>query len=227
MHRLLQVLLHARVLVIVSRSRKRRPAGRTPSVTRTKIRNKNFRSRRGRKNDKHGEPMSEEQSIPQEITQPEPPNKTLSLYQSFAKYPFGKRLFSAVVARKAPYFSTIHPRIVELRPGYCEILLKKRRIVQNHIGTVHVIAICNLLEMAMGVMAEASIPASLRWIPKGMDVKYPAKGDSDIVGVAEIDQQAWFNGPDVPISVKAYNARKEVVVDGTIHLWVTERRAKK
>lgn len=151
-------------------------------------------------------------------------NKTLALYESFAKLPFGRRIFSAVVARKAPYFSTIHPRIVELRPGYCEILLKKRRIVQNHIGTVHVIAICNLLEMCMGIMAEASIPATLRWIPKGMDVTYPAKADSDIVGVAEIDQAAWHNGPDVPITVKARNARGEVVVEGTIHLWVTERK---
>ena len=151
-------------------------------------------------------------------------NKTLALYNKFSKLPMGKRIFSDVVARKAPYFSTISPRIVSLKAGYCEIHLKKRKIVQNHIGTVHVIAICNLLEMAMGVMAEASIPPTLRWIPKGMEVKYPAKADSDIVGIAEIDQQAWFNGPEVPIPVKALNARNEVVVEGTIHLWVTERK---
>lgn len=151
-------------------------------------------------------------------------NKTLALYEQFSKFPMGKRIFSAVVARKAPYFSTISPRIIDLKPGYCEIYLKKKKIVQNHIGTVHVIAICNLLEMAMGVMAEASIPPSLRWIPKGMEVKYPAKADSDIVGIAEIDQQAWFQGPEVPIAVRALNARQEIVVEGTIHLWVTERK---
>ena len=32
----------------------------------------------------------------------------------------------------------------------------------------------------MGALAEASIPASKRWIPKGMEVAYTAKADSEV-----------------------------------------------
>ena len=53
------------------------------------------------------------------------------------------------------------------------VKLSSKRI--NHIGTVHVIAICNGLEFVMGVLTEASIPQHLRWLPKGMNVNYVAK----------------------------------------------------
>ena len=39
----------------------------------------------------------------------------------------------------------------------------------------------------MGALAEATIPADKRWIPKGMTVAYTAKATSDILCVAETD----------------------------------------
>ena len=117
-------------------------------------------------------------------------NKTLSLYNKLAKYPFGKKIFSIIIGRVAPYFSTISPNIVELVPNKCSCLIQKHKKVFNHIKTVHVIAICNGLEMAMGVMAEASIPSHLRWIPKGMTVDYTAKAGSDIKCVATVNARS-------------------------------------
>lgn len=110
---------------------------------------------------------------------------TYALYRRLAAYPHGRRLFSLVFEQAAPYFRTSRPRFVELRPNYAELRIAKRRRVQNHIGTVHVIAICNGLEAAMGALAEASIPPGRRWIPKGMAVDYTAKATSDITCVAE------------------------------------------
>ena len=102
-------------------------------------------------------------------------NKTMALYQKCLKWPFGQKIFSMVVSRMAPYFGTIKPKITQLRPNYCECFIKKHNRVHNHIKTMHVIAIANGLEMAMGVMAESSIPMHLRWIPKGMNLDYTAK----------------------------------------------------
>ncbi|WP_420934799.1 hotdog fold domain-containing protein [Alteromonas sp. A081] len=150
-------------------------------------------------------------------------NYVLNTYNKFLKLPFGKKLFSWYSARRAPYFSTVSPLITHIRPNFCEVKIKKHKAVQNHIGTVHVIAICNGLEMAMGFMCEASIPKHLRWIPKGMEVKYPAKADSDIRCVAEVPEDAWMPG-NLPIPVKAYNNEGTVVVDGTITVWVSEKR---
>lgn len=154
------------------------------------------------------------------------PNKTLRLYRSLKRLPFGDKIFSRMVSRMAPYFSTISPFISALRPGFCEVLITKKKRVQNHIGTVHVIAIANGLEMAMGAMAEASIPPHLRWLPKGMTLDYTAKAGSDIRCTAEVAESDWQPG-DVFVTVTAYDKDDVVVVKGNIKLWVTEKPQKK
>ena len=153
------------------------------------------------------------------------PNKVLHLYQRFCRWPGGKWMFSRVFSRMAPYFSTIGANFTELRPNYCELTIAKRKKVQNHIGTVHVIAICNGLEMAMGALAEATVPSHLRWIPKGMEVRYPAKADTDLRIVATTAAEDWKEGA-VPVTVKAMRADDTVVVEGTIHLHVSAKPAK-
>ena len=149
-------------------------------------------------------------------------NRILELYERTRRMPFGKALFSRIFARKAPYFGSIRPKVTELRPNFCEVRFDKRRRVENHIGTVHVIAICNALEMAMGGLAEATIPKHLRWIPKGMTVDYTAKATSDIRATAETDPDDWKPG-DLPVTVKAYRDDETVVVEGTIMLYVSEK----
>lgn len=150
------------------------------------------------------------------------PNKVMSLYKRVTRLPFGSKIFSIMVARTAPYFSTIKPLITELKPNYCECFIKKGKRVHNHIKTVHVIAICNGLEMAMGVMAEASIPNHLRWIPKGMSLDYTAKAGSDIRCVAQVKPEQWQAG-DLLVEVTAYDSNNVVVVKGHIKLWISEK----
>ncbi|NRD73060.1 DUF4442 domain-containing protein [Shewanella sp. VB17] len=151
--------------------------------------------------------------------------KVMSLYNKLTRFPCGNKLFSIILARMAPYFSTIKPLITELRPHRCECLIKKRPAVHNHIKTVHVIAICNGLEMAMGVMAEASIPHHLRWIPKGMSLDYTAKANSDIRCVAQVNPEQWVPG-DLMVPVTAYDTDGVVVVKGEIKLWISEKPKK-
>lgn len=150
-------------------------------------------------------------------------NYVMDMWQKLSPLPGGKFLISQVISRKAPYFKTVGATIEELRPNYTKVTMKKRRAVQNHIGTVHVIAICNLLEMAMGVCAEASIPKHLRWIPKGMSVDYTAKAGTDITGVAEINPADWKPG-DLDVKVTAMDTNGTPVVVGVIKLWISEKK---
>jgi acyl-coenzyme A thioesterase PaaI-like protein len=148
----------------------------------------------------------------------------LSIYRQVTRFPEGDRIFSRLFTLKAPYFGTVRPRFVELRPNYAELTIRKRRRVLNHIKTVHVIAICNGLEAAMGALAEASIPRHKRWIPKGMEVSYTAKAVSDITCTATTDPAAWTGDEhDVPVRIKAVRDDGTVVVEGVIRLWVTDK----
>jgi acyl-coenzyme A thioesterase PaaI-like protein len=144
------------------------------------------------------------------------------LYDRLARYPGGRRAFSIAFGRRAPYFRTIRPLFVQVRPNFASLRLPNRRAVHNHIGTVHAIAVCNGLEAAMGALAEATIPPGKRWLPKGMTVEYLAKATSDLVCSAETDPADWARGPDVPVRVKAVRADGTVVATGTINLWVTD-----
>jgi acyl-coenzyme A thioesterase PaaI-like protein len=151
----------------------------------------------------------------------------LDLWNKTTALPGGKRLFSIAFAQKAPYFATIRPRFVEIRPNRAELVIPKRRGVHNHLGTVHAIALCNGLEAAMGALAEATIPADKRWIPKGMDVSYTAKATSDITCIAETDPEQWeTDDPDLHVRVRGERADGEVVITGVIKLWVTPRPPK-
>jgi acyl-coenzyme A thioesterase PaaI-like protein len=148
----------------------------------------------------------------------------LALYGRVHRLPQGRRLFSVLFSHQAPYFASVRPRFVELRPNYAELTIAKRRRVHNHIGTVHVIAICNGLEAAMGALAEATVPAGKRWIPKGMEVAYTAKATSDITCIAETDPDRWTgDAPDVPVRVRGVRDDGTLVVEGVIRLWVTQR----
>ncbi|WP_088283318.1 hotdog fold domain-containing protein [Kineosporia sp. A_224] len=143
------------------------------------------------------------------------------------RFAVGKAVFSKAFALKAPYFATVRPRFVALRPNYAELVVPKRRRVHNHLKTVHAIALCNGLEAAMGALAEVSIPADMRWIPKGMEVAYTAKATSDITCIAETDPQQWTgDDPDVPVRVRGVRDDGTVVVEGVIRLWVTPRPAR-
>ncbi len=149
----------------------------------------------------------------------------LSLWQTLVRVPGGRRLFSRAFAQKAPYFATIRPRFTVIEPNRAELVVPKRRRVHNHLGTVHAIALCNGLEAAMGALAEATIPAGKRWIPKGMTVAYTAKASSDITCIAETDPSQWAgDDPDLPVRVRGVREDGEVVVEGEIRLWVTPRK---
>ena len=148
----------------------------------------------------------------------------LTAWNTLAPLPRGERLFSFLFTRKAPYFATIRPRFTVIEPNRAELVIRKRRRVHNHLGTVHAIALCNGLEAAMGALAEATIPRGMRWIPKGMEVSYTAKADSDVTCVAETDPEQWTSGdPELPVRVRGVRADGTVVVEGVIRLHVTQR----
>ena len=149
----------------------------------------------------------------------------LSLHRRLAAWPGGTWLFSRLVCFKAPYFSTIRPRITTLETGRCEARISDRRAVHNHIGTVHAIALCNLAELCGGLMTDATIPASMRWIPKGMTVQYlkKAKGRLHATALPEIAVVEASQGYELPVAVDVRDAKGDAVFHARITMWVSPR----
>ncbi len=153
----------------------------------------------------------------------------LSLYRRITRWPGGHWLFVRAVCFKAPYFASISPRITRLKPGRCEGTLADRRKVRNHIGTVHAIALCNLAELTAGLMVDASLPAGMRWIPRGMQVQYLAKARGDLHATA-LPAQAIVAANEayaLPVVVSIYDRAGTEVFQARIDMWLSPVRGGK
>lgn len=152
----------------------------------------------------------------------------LALYRRFERLPLGRWLFSRAVCFKTPYFGSIHPTITRLQHGRCEARIPHRRGMQNHIGSVHAIALCNLAELCAGVMTDASLPKGMRWIPKGMEVQYLKKAMGPQHGVAtpRIPLVESATGYDLPVDVEVRDADGAVVFRAAVTMWLSPKPAR-
>ena len=153
-------------------------------------------------------------------------NETLTLWNRLSRLPGGRALFSRLVCFKAPYFGSIRPRFFRLEPGLAEVRMQKRRAVQNHIGTVHAIAMCNMAELAGGTMTDVTVSPAQRWIPKGMTVRYLRKATSGLRAVAKpaSDLPRAGESGDYPVRVEVRDADDVVVFDAEIQMWVSPKK---
>jgi acyl-coenzyme A thioesterase PaaI-like protein len=150
----------------------------------------------------------------------------LALWRKLSRHRGGKWLYARLICLKAPYFATIAPRFVVLEPGRCEITIRDRRRVHNHIGTVHAIALCNLAELGAGMMTDATIPAGMRWIPKGMAVEYLAKARGDMHASATPERAAVESaeGYAWPVRISVRDDAGTEVFRARIEMWLSPRR---
>ena len=150
-------------------------------------------------------------------------NSLMNLYSKCLKLPAGKRIFSKLICLKAPYFGTIKPRFEELRPGYCKIAMKDRRAVHNHIKSIHAIAMCNISELAAGTMLEATLPPTMRWIPKGMTVEYLKIARTDLKAICEISTEDIDNPQELPMTVHVTDTSNTEVFRAVITMHLSKK----
>jgi acyl-coenzyme A thioesterase PaaI-like protein len=151
-------------------------------------------------------------------------SQALGTWKKLSGSAFGRWLFSRVVCFKAPYFGSIRPVFDVLEPGRAIARMRKRRAVTNHIGTVHAIAMANLCEFVAGTMTEASVPTSMRWIPRGMQIHYLDKAETDLSATATLPEIKEGEAQDVVVPVAVTDSNGKVVVRADITMYVSPRR---
>jgi len=153
------------------------------------------------------------------------PTTTYRIWKSIADRPGGTRLFSAAAMVRVPYFASIVPHVVRMEPGFAEITVPKWFFVYNHLHTVHAIASCNAAEIAMGMLMEATVPTSHRWIPKSMNVQYREKATTSLRAQARLepvpDFDAIADGVEIVVPVSVVDKSGTEVVHADITTWVT------
>jgi acyl-coenzyme A thioesterase PaaI-like protein len=146
------------------------------------------------------------------------------MWKRLASQPGGSRLFSAAAMVRVPYFASIVPHVVRMEPGYAEVMVPKWFLVYNHLRTVHAIASCNAAEIAMGMLMEATVPTSHRWIPKSMTVQYLQKATTSLrarAGLEPPDFGAIADGTEIVVPVSVIDRSGAEVVHAEITTRVT------
>jgi len=149
---------------------------------------------------------------------------TYRMWKHLAERPGGTRLFSAAAMVRVPYFASIAPHVVRMEPGFAEVAVPKWFFVYNHLHTVHAIASCNAAEIAMGMLMEATVPTSHRWIAKGMNVQYHQKATTSLRARARLDPPDFASitdGTEVVVPVSIVDKSGTEVVHADITCWVT------
>jgi uncharacterized protein (TIGR00369 family) len=136
----------------------------------------------------------------------------------------GNEKYDKLVCELAPYFSTIDPQFVDMRPGYVEVCIKNRKEIQNHLGSIHAAAMCNVAELAGGMLTEISLPEGKRWIPSGMNVQYLAKAKTDLKAVAEGSGIDWTTPGRLTIPVDLFDTDGNKVFAAQIIMNIKESK---
>lgn len=149
---------------------------------------------------------------------------TYRAWQRLSGLPGGTRLFSAAAMARVPYFASVLPHVVRMEPGFAEVTVPKWFFVYNHLHTVHAIACCNAAEVAMGMLMEATVPPSHRWIPKAMTVQYLTKATTSLRACARLeppDFSQFSDGVELVVPVSVTDRAGTEVVHADIITWVT------
>jgi acyl-coenzyme A thioesterase PaaI-like protein len=155
------------------------------------------------------------------------PSTTYQMWKRLAPRPGGTRLFSAAAMVRVPYFASIVPHVVRMEPGFAEVRVPKWFFVYNHLHSVHAIASCNAAEIAMGMLMEATVPSSHRWIPKAMTVAYLRKATTSLRAQARLDPpdfSAITDGTELVVAVSVTDRAGTEVVHADVTTWVTPAR---
>ncbi|MCV7227454.1 hotdog fold domain-containing protein [Mycolicibacterium komossense] len=149
---------------------------------------------------------------------------TYRTWQRLTGRPGGSRLFSVAAMARVPYFATVLPHVERMEPGFAQVAVPKWFFVHNHLRTVHAIASCNAAEVAMGMLMEATVPTTHRWIPKAMTVQYLATATTSLRATARVnppDFSLLTAGVELVVPVSITDRSGAEVVHAEITTWVT------
>ena len=145
-------------------------------------------------------------------------------WETWSQRPGGKWIFSKMLGRVVPYTGTIGARVEELRPGYARATLRDRRVVRNHLRSVHAIALMNLAELATGLSLNFALPADARSILKGLSIEYHKKARGTLTAEANAPVLTDNAERDLTVETAIRDEAGEVVATAQAHWRIGPRK---
>ena len=98
--------------------------------------------------------------------------RLLRAWRTLAPLPGGRWAFTQLVKWMIPYTGSVNPRVEILEPGVARISIRQRRRLEQHLGSIHAIALMNVAEFASGAAMSTALPSGYRGIVTKISIEY-------------------------------------------------------
>ena len=115
-----------------------------------------------------------------------PGARLLRSWRTLAPLPGGRWLFTQLVKWTVPYTGSVSPRVEVLEPGIARISITQRRRLEQHLGSIHAIALANVAEFASGAAMSTALPAGFRGIVTRFTIEYFKKARGTVTAESRV-----------------------------------------
>ena len=112
----------------------------------------------------------------------------MALWRGSELLPGGKRIFSRLAGKMAPYTGTINAQVDELEPGYARLKMADRKVVRNHLNSIHAVALVNFIEKTTGMAMVSQFPSGMRGIVVHISVDFVKKARGQLLAECHAPQ---------------------------------------
>jgi uncharacterized protein (TIGR00369 family) len=143
-----------------------------------------------------------------------------------SRVPGGRRVFSELIGRAAPYTGTIQARVEDVRLGEARVTMPDVRGNRNHLSSIHAVALVNLAELAGNLALAYSLPDDARFIVAGLSIDYLKKARGTITAKGESPVPTTSARTEYDVLVTMSDAAGEVVAKATLRTLVGPKKSR-
>lgn len=133
------------------------------------------------------------------------------MWNRLRSLPAGPWLFGKLLGRMVPYTGTIGARVLILEPGHARAQLRDRRLVRNHLRSIHAVALVNLGELTTGLAMLSGLPPRIRGIVTELTMTYHKKARGTITADARVEASSVTESVEQVVEADLLDATGDLV----------------
>lgn len=140
-----------------------------------------------------------------------PGARVLALWRTCRGWPLGREVFAFVFGWLVPYSATVGARVLTLEPGHARLVMRDRRGVRNHLGSIHAVALANLGELTSGLAMLTGLAPGVRGIVRSIGIEFAKKARGTLVAESRVNPPEVSGDTDFEVSAEIRDSAGDVV----------------